>query len=83
MLMEHNHSINEFKRITTISDFALMMQLLPHMNGITFAYKAVLESVDTICDFQIQGLETTREFNYVFLNNPFSLEAVNYFDSFR
>ncbi|MCR5176289.1 MAG: LysR family transcriptional regulator [Anaerovibrio sp.] len=83
LLMEHNHSVSEFHRITTISDFGLMIGLLLDTQGITFAYRAVLDTSRDLKPFYIEGFEATREFNYVFLNNSFSLGAVKVFDSYR
>jgi hypothetical protein len=37
MLAEQNHTVKEFHRVTTISNFGLMTKLLPATGGITFA----------------------------------------------
>lgn len=83
MLAEHNHGIHEFNKSTTISHFGLMLDVLQRVNGITFAYEAVLKGHEELTGFRVNGLDITREFNYVFLDNSYAEEAVTYFDSFR
>lgn len=83
LLFEHNHTFSEFKRIITISNFGLMAQLLEKGEGITFAYKAIKEHNPHLAEFKVEGWDVKREFNYVFLDTPFSRQAVEYFDSFR
>ncbi len=79
VLKENNHSINEFSRITSIGNFGLMFRLLKKLNGITFAYKSVLKDAGELSYFKIKGQEILREFNYVFLDTPFSKMAVEEF----
>lgn len=82
ILKEYNHDLNEFSAVTTISDFGLMMHLIKELKGITFAYKSVLKHDYDLCSFHIQDYIIYHQFNYVYLNNPVSLEAVDYFDQF-
>lgn len=83
LLKERNHSFAEFSRITTLGNFGLMAQVLEKSKGITFAYQAVKVSNDALSTFSVEGMNAVREFNYVFLDTPVSLQAVEYFDSFR
>ena len=83
LLKERNHSFAEFSRITTIGNFGLMAQVLEKGRSITFAYQAVKESNNALSSFGVEGMNAVREFNYVFLDAPVSLQAVEYFDSFR
>ena len=82
ILKEYNHDLNEFSTVTTISDFGLMMHLIKELKGITFAYKSVLKHDHDLCGFHIKDHIIYHQFNYVYLNNPVSLEAVDYFDQF-
>ena len=83
ILQEHSHSTDEFHQITTIANFGLMRHILKMVNGITFGYRALLSEDQDLSEFSIHGCDTVREFNYVFLDNPFARNAVDYFDSFR
>ena len=83
LLAERSHTVNEFRRISTISNFGLMMTLLKNNRSITFAYRAVKNKQPDLAEFRVEGWDTLREFNYVYLDTPFSKEAVTYFDSFR
>jgi DNA-binding transcriptional LysR family regulator len=83
LLTEYNHSFAEFDRITTISNFGLITKLLENNNCITFAYRAVGENNDALAEFCIKGWNVSREFNYVYLDTPFSEYAVNLFENYR
>ncbi|MGN0569211.1 MAG: LysR substrate-binding domain-containing protein [Candidatus Fimenecus sp.] len=81
LLYEHNHSFADFKRITTVSSFGLITKLLEKNNCITFAYRAVKGDNNALAEFRVDGFSVSREFNYVYLDTPFSQYAVEYFDS--
>ena len=83
LLTEYNLSFAEFDRITTISNFGLITKLLENNNCITFAYRAVGENNDALAEFCIKGWNVSREFNYVYLDTPFSEYAVNLFENYR
>jgi len=82
LLTESNYSLSEFKRIITISNFGLITKLLQNSSFITFAYHSVLADNSELAEFQVVGWETAREFNYVFLDTPFSKYAVENFHQF-
>lgn len=83
MLAGSSHTFSEFRRITTISNFGLMTQLLERGEGITFAYRAIRACNPGLAEFAVHGWDALHEFNYVYLDTPFSRQAVEYFDSFR
>lgn len=83
LLTAENHSFLEFERITTLSNFGLLTRLLEKGQEITFAYQALSIQNPNLSEFKIEGWDILREFNYVYLDTPFSHQAVNFFDSFR
>lgn len=83
LLYENNRSVNEFSRVTRVSSFGLITRLLEEGKSITFAYRAVGENHPGLAFFYLKGMRVLREFNYVFLDTPFSARAVDYFDSLR
>lgn len=83
LLKGYNRSLSDFGRITTISEFSLIMQLLENNSAVTFAYRAVKEQHPELAEFGIEGWNAVHEFNYVYLDTPFSEQAVDHFDSFR
>ena len=83
LLAESNHSFEEFRKITTISNFGLITKLLEKNNCITFAYRAIKESNSALAEFRVKDWDISREFNYVYLDAPFSEYAVEYFKSFE
>lgn len=83
LLTESNHSAAEFERITTISNFGLITRLLVDNNYITFAYRAVGENNSSLAEFRVKGWNISREFNYVYLDTPYSQYAVTMFENLR
>lgn len=79
VLAEQNYTTNNFMRNICISNFGLMSQLIKENLGITFAYKSILKNQTYLSPFYIKGLDIVRNFNYVFLDNPKSIEIVNKF----
>ena len=82
LLTESNHSFSNFERITTISNFGLITRLLENNNCITFAYHAVGETNSSLSEFHVMGWDISREFNYVYLDTPFSEYAVDVFSGY-
>ncbi len=83
LLAESSHSFADFGRITTISDFGLITKLLEQSGCITFAYRAVGENNSALAEFSVMGWDIYREFNYVYLDTPYSEYAVKAFDMLR
>lgn len=83
LLSESNHSFSLFTRITTVSSFGLITKLLEKNNCITFAYRSVGESNSTLARFNVREWNVSREFNYVYLDTPFSEFAVRTFEEAR
>lgn len=79
LLKEHSHSLAEFSKVTTIGNFGLMKDILKRVNGITFAYRALHENDEDLAEFYLDRSEIVREFNYVYLDNPFAFQAVESF----
>ena len=83
LLAEHNHTITEFRKITTVSNFGLITALMEKGIGITFAYRAVGERNPELAEFQVKDWNIAREFNYVYLDTPHAENRISYFDKVR
>lgn len=83
LLNQHNISLNEFAEIITISNFGLIAKLLEKSNCITFAYNSVGESNISLAGFTVKNWNVVHEFNYVYLDTPYSEYAVNIFEGAR
>ncbi len=83
LLADRNRSFSDFRRTTVIGNFGLAAAILAKGIGITFAYRAVMERDKNLAEFKVEGWDIVREFNYVYLDNPFSEQAAELFDSYR
>lgn len=82
LLTEKNRSLTDFQRITTVNNFGLITKLLEKNHCITFAYRAVGENNDALAEFHVKGWNLSREFNYVYLDTPYSVKMVELFDNY-
>lgn len=83
MLFSHEHYLSEFKKITTVNSFGMITSLIEKGDEITFAYRAVMHNNPLLAQFFPENTEIIRELNYVYLDTPYTENAVDYFDSFR
>ncbi len=83
LLQAHNCTISQFDRVSYISNFGLMAQLIEQGLGITFAYESFANHYQSLTFFKIRGWNTVRDFNYVFFDAPQAREAVEEFDKMR
>ncbi len=83
LLAGENYTFSQFGKIITISDFGLITKLLEQNKGITFAYRSVGENNGALAEFRVKGWDISREFNYVYLDAPYSEYAVKTFDKYR
>lgn len=83
VLAEYNHTIQDFRRVTYISNFGLLEQLVSSGIGITFAYAAIAENNPKLTQFKVENWEISREFNYVYLKNVGAELLIDYFEQYR
>lgn len=79
-LKENNCSINNFQKVTSVGNFGLLLDLIKMQNAISFGYESLLYDNKSLSYFYIKDWNLVHEFNYVFLNNPSSFKAVEYFN---
>lgn len=83
VLAEYNHTVGDFSRVTCISNFGLLEQLVSAGLGITFAYAAIAENNPCLTRFSVEDWDIYREFNYVYLRNADAEPLVELFESYR
>lgn len=83
VLAEYNHTVQDFARVTCISNFGLLEQLVSSGIGITFAYAAIAENNPRLTQFKVDQWEISREFNYVYLKNVGAELLIDYFEQYR
>lgn len=82
-LEAHNKSIQNFDRVVCISNFGLMEQLIYENCGITFGYQSIADLRNNLSTFHIKNKIIEREFNYVYLDTPYSRYLVDRFDAYK
>ncbi|MGN1332275.1 MAG: LysR substrate-binding domain-containing protein [Lachnospiraceae bacterium] len=82
LLEKDNFSLDSFDRLSSISNFGIMLELVEKDLGITFAYEAVKRNRQGLSGFRVKGWETIREFNYVYLSETEAEKKVEYFHQY-
>lgn len=80
ILWNYNLTPAVFPKVTCVSSFGLITELLERRCGVTFAYATVKEHNPKLASFRLEGIEVTHDFNYVYLQNPEAEEQVNFFE---
>lgn len=83
LLAGSSYSFSQFDRITTISSFGLITKLLEKKRCITFAYRAAGEGNSALAEFRVKGWDISHELCYVYLDTPYSQNAVEEFEKYR
>ncbi|MGO2118912.1 MAG: LysR substrate-binding domain-containing protein [Fusobacterium sp.] len=79
-LEKQNYSLNNFKKVTSISSFELIKSLVIENHAISFVYDIISKSDDNLCTFEIEGIHIKQNFNYVFLKNTNAKRLINIFE---
>lgn len=79
-LEKQNYSIDNFKKITSISSFELIKSLVIENHAISFVYDIIAKSDNNLSTFQIEGMNIFKNFNYVFLKNTKAKKLINLFE---
>lgn len=82
-LKYNNHLLKEFNKTTDVGNFSLLLDLVLKTNSISFGYESLLNYNKNLTYFNIKDWNIVHDFNYVFLDNPYSHNLVNYFDSYK
>lgn len=80
-LKEKNYSLYNFKRITEISDFNIIKQLVSNNMGISFVYFPVIENDKELSSFTLKNEKIVHEFNYVYLRDNLFIKEIENFEN--
>ncbi len=83
-LLEHNNTLEQFRKKITISNFPLILSLVRSGMGISFVYRVLAETDPDLAVFELEGEHIMREFNIVYLKNTDQREKIEwFFENFR
>ena len=78
-LEDRGYSLENFKRVTTLGNFSVIMEMLEAGNAITFAYRPISEQRDDLTTFLVEGMDIEGEFNFVYCNEKIAKEKIREF----
>ena len=76
VLEAKGYNIDQFKRVTSLGNFSVIMSIIESNNAVTFAYKPIAEQRDDLTTFSVEGLDIDGEFNFVFCNEALATEKI-------
>ena len=79
VLKARGYGLDLFKRVTSLGNFSVIMEILESGNAITFAYKPIAYQRPDLTTFQVEDLHIEGEFNFVYCNEKIACEKINDF----
>ena len=75
-LKKHGYGLDQFRRVTSLGNFSVIMEMLECGNAITFAYQPIARQRGDLTTFQIKGIDIEGEFNFVYCNERIAREKI-------
>lgn len=67
-ITERGHSLDRFRRCSSVSNFSVICELVANNNAITFAYEPIAHCRDDLATFLVEDMQIQGEFNFVYSN---------------
>lgn len=67
-ISDRGFSLDDYRRCITVSNFAVIGDLVANNGAITFAYEPIAHSRDDLAVFHVADMQICGEFNYVYCN---------------
>lgn len=80
LLKDRSFSLDSFKKVMTINNFAAIRHFVACGLGITFAYQPIVDQDSRLAAFALEDVTVVREFNYVYLNECIALNQIKRFE---
>lgn len=67
-IASRGYSLDSFRRCSSVSNFAVICELVGMEQAITFAYEPISHCRDDLATFHVEDMQITGEFNLVYIN---------------
>ena len=78
-LEDRGYSLEDFRRVTTLGNFSVIMEMVGDGNAITFAYQPIARQRANLTTFRVKGMDIEGEFNFVYCNEDIAKEKIGQF----
>lgn len=78
LLAQHSYSLENFKKIISISSFQVIKELVKSNFGISFVYESIAESDSELAVFELEDIPMYGEFNIVNMKNMVEDKSVKF-----
>ena len=65
---DRGYSLEAFRRVISLGNFSVLMDLLRREQAITFAYQTIAEKRPELATFSVESMEIRGEFNFIYCN---------------
>lgn len=66
-----------FKRVISVSNFSVILDMIKKDSAITFAYEPIAKSDNSLATFEIEDLTIQGEFNFVYCNEHIAMKKID------
>ena len=78
-LADRGYSLDDFRRVATLGNFSVIMEMVGQGNSITFAYQPIAEQRENLTTFKVKGMDIEGEFTFVYCNEDIAEEKIGQF----
>lgn len=78
-LNDKGFSVDCFSNHSSISNFSVICDIVDKTGAITFGYEPVAKSRDNLSCFEVEDMQLSGEFNYVYCNERTAMEKIDKF----
>lgn len=72
-------SLDSFRRVISLGNFSVLMDLLIRENAVTFAYQTITLQREELTTFSVRDLDIVGEFNFLYCNRSIGEEKIAQF----
>ncbi len=78
-IADRGFTMARFQRVISISNFSVITDIIVHGGAITFAYEPIALHRDGLATFEVEDMQITGEFNFVYCNASIAEEKIRMF----
>ena len=76
-ISNNGFNLDCFKRVISVSDFSVIIDMITRDLAVTFAYEPIAKSNPQLATFEIADMQIQGEFNFVYCNSRTAKEKIN------
>ena len=75
--MSRGYDLDSFRRVISLGNFSVLMDLLIRENAVTFAYQTITHQREALTTFSVQDMDIVGEFNFLYCNRAIGEQKIS------